>query len=113
MRLPNGDRADLGTKIEEYILSGSHPEGRHKARLFASILGIAPSNAGILRRALLAAAATSDAAEPAGSDEFGRRYSMPIRITTMKGAATVHTGWIVLWGEDFPRPTTCYIMRRR
>ena len=113
MRLPNGDRADLGTKIEDYILNGWHPKGRHKARLFASILGITPSNASVLRRALLAAAATSDAAEPAGSNEFGHRYTLRVRITTMNGSATVHSGWIVLWGEDFPRLTTCYIMRRR
>jgi hypothetical protein len=113
MRLPNGDRADLGTKIEGYILNDSHPEGRHKARLFASILGITPSNAGILRRALLAAAATSDAAEPAGSNEFGRRYTLRVRISTTLGSATVHSGWIVLEDEDFPRLTTCYIMRRR
>jgi uncharacterized protein DUF6883 len=113
MRLPNGDRADLGTKIEDYVLNDSHPGGRHKARLFASVLGIRPSNAGILRRALLAAAATSDAAEPAGSDEFGRRYALPVLISTPRGSATVRSVWIVLWGEDFPRLTTCYIIRRR
>jgi hypothetical protein len=62
---------------------------------------------------LLAAAATSDAAELAGSNEFGHRYTLRVRITTMKGAATMHSGWIILWAEDFSRLTTCYIMRRR
>jgi hypothetical protein len=100
MRLPNGDRAELGTKIEDDILNYSHPEGRHKARLFASILGITLSNAGILRRALLAAAATSDAAEPAVSAEFGWRYALPVFISTLRGSATVRSVWIVLQGED-------------
>ena len=113
MRLPNGERAELGTKLDDYVLNDSHPKEPHKARLFASILGITAATSGILRRALLAAAATSDAAEPAGSNEFGRRYTLRVRITTMKGSATVHSGWIVLWSEDFPRLTTCYIMRRR
>lgn len=113
MRLPNGDRADLGTKIEDYALNGSHPEGRHKARLFASILGITPANAGILRRALLAAAATSDAAEPAASGAFGRVYVLRVPISTLKGSATVRSVWTVRRGEDFPRLTTCYIMRVR
>jgi hypothetical protein len=74
---------------------------------------ITPANAGILRRALLAAAATSDAAEPAASDEFGPRYTLRVPISTMKGSATVLSGWIVLGGEDFSRLTTCYIIRRR
>lgn len=113
MRLPNGARAELGTKIEDYVLNGSHPDGRHKARVFAAILGITPANDGILRRALLAAAATSDAALPGTRNEFGQRYSLRVPISTMNGSAIVHSGWIVLRGEDFPRLTTCYIMRRR
>jgi len=113
MRLPNGERADLGTKIEDYVLNLTHPGGRHKARVFAAVLGITQINAGILRRALLAAAATSDAAQPGRHDEFGRRYRLRARITTLKGSAIVHSGWIVDPGKDFPRLTTCYIIRRR
>jgi hypothetical protein len=113
MKLPNGERADLGTKIEDYILNTSHPDGRHKARMFAAVLGITQANAGILRRALQTAAATSEAAEPRASDEFGRRYRLRVPVTTLKGSAIVHSGWIVARGDDFPRLTTCYIIRRR
>lgn len=53
MMLPNGKRADLGSKLEEYTLNPSHFEGRHKARVFESALGITLSNADLLRRVLL------------------------------------------------------------
>ena len=81
--------------------------------MFEAVLGITQANAGILRRALRAAAATSDAAELHASDEFGRRYRLRVSITTLKGSATLHSGWIVAGGDDFPRLATCYIIRRR
>jgi hypothetical protein len=56
MKLPNGDRADLGTKLEDYVLNPRHREGRHKARLFESVLGITLANIGVLRQAILSAA---------------------------------------------------------
>jgi len=40
MRLLNGDRADLGTKLEDYVLNADHRQGRHKARVFEAVLGI-------------------------------------------------------------------------
>jgi len=56
MKLPNGERADLGSKIEDYVLNPSHWEGRHKARVFESTLGITLGNQQVLREAILAAA---------------------------------------------------------
>ena len=113
MRLPNGERAYLGTKIEDDVLDSSHERGGHKARLFASVLGITKSNADILRRAVQAAAATSDAAEPGATGAFGRVYSLRVPIRTIKGSASILSAWIVRPGEDFPRLTTCSIIRRR
>jgi hypothetical protein len=52
MQLPNGERADLGTKLEEYVLNPLHREGKHKARMFESVLGITLANAQVLRSAL-------------------------------------------------------------
>ena len=63
MKLPNGDRADLGTKIEDYVLNPRHWRGRHKARVFESVLGITPANGDVLRRAILSAAENSNDAE--------------------------------------------------
>jgi hypothetical protein len=44
VKLPNGDRADLGTKLSDYVLNPEHQHGRHKARVFASSLGITRQN---------------------------------------------------------------------
>jgi hypothetical protein len=66
MKLPKGDRADLGTKIEDYVLNPRHWEGHHKARVFESVLGITVANREVLRQAILSAAEISDEAEPLG-----------------------------------------------
>ncbi len=110
MRLPNGDRAHLGTKVENYILNTAHRQGRHKARMFESILGITAANSGTLRRALLETAATSDKAEPRGKSTFGTTYTVRFALTTATGTATVLSVWIIRNGEEFPRLTTCYIV---
>ena len=110
MRLPNGERADLGTKLEAYVLDAGHPEGRHKARRFESTLGITAGNAEVLRRASLGAAARSDAAEMRGDNGFGDVYVLRFALTTQRGTATLQSVWVVLHAEDFPRLTTCYIV---
>jgi hypothetical protein len=110
VKLPNGDRADLARKLEDYVLSTQHREGRHKARVFESVLGIGLANRDALREAILRAAATSDEVEGHGDNGHGTVYSLRFPMRTPKGAATVVTAWIVRHGEDFPRLTTCYIL---
>jgi hypothetical protein len=53
MKLPNGKRAELGTKLDDYVLNPLHPHGKHKARLFETALGITLLNAEVLRQGLL------------------------------------------------------------
>ena len=110
MKLPNGDRADLGRKLEDYVLSPLHREGRHKARVFESVLGVSLTNRDLLREAILRAAAISDDVEGRGDEGHGTVYSLRFPMRTTKGTATVVTAWIVRRGEDFPRLTTCYIL---
>jgi len=110
MRLPNGDRADLGTKIEDYVLNPRHWEGRHKARVFESVLGITLDNREVLRQAILSAVENSDEAEPLGNNGDGDIYFLRLPLKTQPGRATVLTVWIVRNGEDFPRLVTCYIL---
>ena len=110
MKLPNGDRADLGTKIEDYSLNPLHREGQHKARVFASALGITLDNDGPLRRAVLEAAATSDDAESRGDNGYGEVLVLRFSLRTETGSATVLTAWIVRHNEDFPRLTTCHTL---
>jgi len=110
MKLPNGERADLGVKLEDYVLNPLHREGQHKAHVFAAVLGITAANAQILRNALLDAAASSDRVESKGDNGFGMVYVLRFPLATAKGAATVLSAWIIRHGEDFPRLTTCYIV---
>ena len=110
MKLPNGDRADLGTKIEDYVLNPRHREGRHKARVFESVLGITLTNDDVLRQAILSAAENSDDAEPLGNNGHGEVYILRFPVETQRGRAMVLTVWIIRDGEDFPRLITCYIL---
>ena len=110
MKLPSGDRADLGTKIEDYVLNLRHWEGRHKARVFESVLGITLANREVLRQAILSAAENSDEAEPLGNNGHGEVYVLRFPLGTDRGRATVLTVWIIRDGEDFPRLVTCYIL---
>ncbi len=110
MRLPNAERAlvDLD-KLRDYCLNPAHPRGRHKARVFASVLGITAREAAWLRTAFLQAARAGDAI-PGAADAHGQRYHMDTSIVGAKGTALVRTTWIVRTGEDFPRLTSCYVL---
>ena len=109
MKLPNGAQADLGTKLEDYSLNLNHRQGRYKARVFASVLGITLGKVHLLRDAVLAAA-ISEEVESRGDNGFGQAFVLRFPMTTSQGSATVLTAWIVRHGEDFPRLTTCYIV---
>ena len=103
MKLPNGDRADLGTKIEDYVLNPAHWEGRHKARVLESVLGITLINRAVLRDAILSAASSSDDAEVLGDNGPGHVYVLRFPLVTLRGSANILTAWIVRHEEDFPR----------
>ena len=109
MKLPNGNRAELGDKLESYSLNPLHREGRHKARVFASALGISLGNADLLRGAVRKAAESEDA-EARGNNGFGDVFIQRFPLATDLGNATVLTAWIIRKDEDFPRLTTCYIL---
>jgi hypothetical protein len=101
MQLPNGDRADLGNKLEDYTLNTAHRDGRHKARLFTSVLGLSQENSEVLKSALLQAAAGSDQFEAKGDNGFGQIYVLRSSLTTAAGTATVTSAWIIRRGETF------------
>ncbi len=85
MRLPNGRRCNLGTKLEDYTLNPLHREGRHKARVFESVLGITLANAEVLRKAVLSAATTSDGAQASGDNGFGEVFTLRFSLATQHG----------------------------
>lgn len=96
-------------KLRDYCLSPEHPRGRHKARVFASALGLTVDDSQELRRALLAAA-LSEEALVAEEDEYGQRYMLDFEMSTEMGSAVVRSGWMVRSGEDFPRFTSCWVL---
>ncbi len=110
MHLPGAERAvvDIG-KLRDYCLSSMHPRGRHKARIFASALGIAQVDAEFLRARLLDAALECDATV-GEADEYGQRYILDFECIKGDQTATIRSGWMVRRGESFPRLTTCYVL---
>ena len=110
MKLPGADRAIVDiAKLRDYCLDPHHPRGRHKARVFASALGLTQADAEILRNALLAAA-REDTAMPGSSDEYGDRYTIDFQMEHGGRHATIRSGWIVLRDEAQPRLTSCFVL---
>ena len=54
MRIPNAEHATVDIrKLRDFCMNPLHPEGKHKARLFAAALGMTDADAEFLRDALL------------------------------------------------------------
>jgi len=58
MKLTNGDRANLGNKIEDYCLNLDHNVGKHKAILFNNKLGLTLKSSDVLKNSIKQAALT-------------------------------------------------------
>jgi hypothetical protein len=110
MKLPGAENAVVGTyKLHDYCLNPLHPSGRHKARVFASALGITQADTEFLNQQLLEAALNRDA-KAGQADTYGRRYIVDFECMHAGRRATIRSGWIVRRGESFPRLTTCYVL---
>jgi len=110
MKLPNAERAIVDpAKLHDYYLNAAHLRGRHKARVFASVLGLSAGDLETLRRALLSAAMNSEAT-PGEKDRYGQRFVLDFEIVGPKGNAVVRSLWLVRTGEDFPRLLTCFVL---
>jgi len=108
MDIPNADRAVVDIrKLRDYCLNPMHGEGKHKARLFAAALGMTRNNAEDLRNALLQAVKTHDA-RLGRRDQYGQRYTVDFVLKWNDKQATIRSGWIVEYGSDRPRLTSCY-----
>ena len=91
MKLPGGDRAIVDiAKLRDYCLNPAHPPGRHKARVFASTLGLTAADAGFLRENLLRAA-REGSATPGERDEHGERYAVDFTLDRGSRQATVRS----------------------
>lgn len=109
MRLPNFEQSIIDTaKLRGYCLNSSHPEGRHKARVFFSALGIGPADADWLRDAILAAIRETEVSSTEQTP-YGTRIDVDVVLERAGRSATVRTGWIVRKSDSIPRLATCFV----
>ncbi len=97
------------TKLRDYCLNPAHARGRHKARVFASVLGIWQEHAELLRKTLLEADRSSDVIL-GELDAHGQRYVLDFSMDGPGGRAIIRSNWIVLSRESFARLTSCYVL---
>jgi hypothetical protein len=110
MKLPNGEASIVDLeKLRNYCLSPAHPRGRHKARVFHSLLGMTAADAEELRIALIDAAQKEEAT-PGASDQYGARYIIDFELNRGERTANIRSCWMVRTGEVTPRFVTCYIL---
>jgi hypothetical protein len=112
MKIPNADQAIIDiVKLTGYCLNKEHPRGKHKARLFETILGLTDEDAEELQDMVLEVVKTHDAVE-GKHDQYGKRYIMDFTIMRLNKQATARSTWIIRSNEDFPRLTSCYILKK-
>lgn len=106
--LPNIENASIDLKkLTGYVLNTNHPEGRHKARVFLSALGIAAADGEWLASAILAGLLKSEAVLQNTTD-WGAIYRVDMEIVRGQRCAKVRTGW--LCANDMARLATCYVI---
>ncbi len=111
MFIPNAENAiiDIG-KLRDYCLNAEHGKGKHKAKLFASILGIKAENAEELRQILLEVIKTQEV-QLGKWDDYGQRYTLDFIIEWQNRRATLRSGWIIEHNSAVPRLTSCYPLK--
>ena len=109
MKLPYPHRAVVEIeKLRDYSLNPNHPVGKHKARVFKASLGLTMQNAAWLRERALEMAVTGEAVL-GRSSVFGQKYVIDAVITHQGMSALVRFCWIMEFGTDFSRLTSCYV----
>ena len=109
MKLPNPHKAVVEIrKLRDYSLNVDHEVGQHKARVFKAALGLTVQQVDWLRTQALELAVTGEAAAGALS-VFGDTYVIDAWLTYKGKTALVRFSWIVEFGTDFPRLTSCYV----
>ena len=108
MIIPNAESAVVDIrKLRDYCLNPEHDEGKHKARLFLSILGMTAENAEELRQILLEIVRTHEA-QLGRRDDFGQRYILDFTLEWQDRRARIRSGWIIEHDSNMPKLTTCY-----
>ncbi len=117
MKLPNANRAVVDIeKLRDYSLNPTHPEGKHKARVFLAALGLKADDAERLRELVMEAILIEEATEQQPTP-YGQRFIVEFQVRWEEKLVvtfvTIRTAWIIRNDEDFPRLTSCFIPQRR
>ncbi|MCP4109656.1 MAG: hypothetical protein GY749_29735 [Desulfobacteraceae bacterium] len=109
-KLPNPDKTVIDTdKLTGYCLSTEHQDGKHKAKVFKSVLNIEGKDVEVLRTALLKAVRNNMAIQTK-HNAYGQKYIIDFEMSYSGKTAKVRSAWIVRNNEDFPRLITCYVL---
>lgn len=108
MKVPNHDLAQIPLgKLTAYLLSESHPKGRHKARLFRAF-GFSDASPGEFAAALLAHLATNDVTET-DSTLHGVNHVVDGPLVCPDGRQrTIRVIWFVANGASSATLATAY-----
>jgi len=110
MKLSDADKAFVDiAKLRDYSLDVVHPEGKHKARVFAAALGLTRNDANWLREQLLKTARIEECV-PGKKTNHGQRYILDFTLAHRGKSARLQSVWNVRPNEDFPRLVTCYVL---
>lgn len=108
MLIPNAENVVVDIrKLRGYCLNPAYDDGKHKARLFSSIVGMTADNAEELRQILLEVIQTHEA-ELGRRDEFRQRYILDFSIQLQNRSPTLRSNWIIENDSEIPRLTTYY-----
>jgi hypothetical protein len=108
MKLPNGDRAIIPLeKLIGYCLNPDHPKGKHKARVFKSVLGITTENVEQLYELVQQAAVEGEVIQETVTS-FGKEFKLDWIIPETE-TIQLRTLWIVESELDVPRLTSAFI----
>jgi hypothetical protein len=112
--LPNYRNASIPrSKLEDYALNPASTDGRHKARLFKSILGFERFDWETLAKTILDELPYHQAL-PAGEGRWGKKYLVILTILGLNGnTGIVETIWIVRPETDYPTFVTPRVIRER
>ncbi|MCU0569389.1 MAG: hypothetical protein MUF49_22785 [Oculatellaceae cyanobacterium Prado106] len=108
MKLPGGTLAIIPMeKLIGYCLNPNHSSGKHKARVFASALGITAKNAGDLRELIIQAAIEGEVIQQT-TTEFGQLYKVDWVILD-QSSMTLRTLWEITSEQPRPRLVSAFL----
>ena len=96
-------------KLRDYSLDPVHWKGKHKARVFASALGLTRNDAQWLCDELLRAARELNCSV-GPLTAHGQRYVQAFDLARGEKTCRIQSVWNIRPNENFPRLITCFVL---